>query len=550
MKRMWMTVLGSALLSGTLYAAPSPDSLPVPPVPATSASAVTLPPVPRFALPSTANGQHDVRELHVRGRALLDRELTVRGYITWIYDCVKGLRRRGVPREVTRRLVDDHPELCERPKFYLGARPDAPPDLALPVVDVPRPPNQREILALTVAQLALRPPAPSLAIGDHVAVTGTFAQQSPHGEQSTEGLLVYRGLVHVPPTRRRLVDVGDAPFVPPSTSPPPREVVSTRSHNDSIDAYERCNQALELRHPLAAASACRQALAAWRGNHLAWYALGNAYAMREEWPAAQDAYAHAAQLRPDAAMYQLYAGVAAYQLAAYLAAHPADEAPVRDPSLAGRVLAPAVLAARLSRAALTREAVLGEARVALARAVERAPGHWAASYYLGKTELALDHARLAAQAFTAAIVAEPAQAEPYIALLELYRAWDFGKQGLAIAQTAATRVTAGNVAGAWYSIGMAFTANGRDRDAIAAFDRASAGEPARALFQRGQIYARLRERSRAREDLERFLGLADPSLGVARQIARDLLASIARGEYVDSTYLRNGGQLTGALDSR
>src|SRR6185503_7945948 len=142
---------------------------------------VELPAVPSFELPPAVAGVHDVRELRVRGGALLGSELTVAGYVVWIYDCVTALSTPKTRLSELQERIDDNPGLCERPKFMLGANPTTPLERALWVVDVPRPPNKRERIALTDVQLRARPPVPEIIVGDFVAVTGTFALASPHG---------------------------------------------------------------------------------------------------------------------------------------------------------------------------------------------------------------------------------------------------------------------------------------------------------------------------------------------------------------------------------
>ena len=46
----------------------------------------TLPPAP-------ADGSHSVKELRVKGKKLLDTDITVHGFITWAYDCPTAVRK-------------------------------------------------------------------------------------------------------------------------------------------------------------------------------------------------------------------------------------------------------------------------------------------------------------------------------------------------------------------------------------------------------------------------------------------------------------------------
>ncbi|HEX5060446.1 MAG TPA: hypothetical protein VFV99_13855, partial [Kofleriaceae bacterium] len=105
-----------------------------------------LPAVPAFDLPpAPADGSHTVKELRVKGKKLLDTELTVHGFVTWAYDCKTAIRK---PEETDKDLqarIDEDPTLCERPKFYIGDTAQTPPEKSLWVVDVPRPYNALEV---------------------------------------------------------------------------------------------------------------------------------------------------------------------------------------------------------------------------------------------------------------------------------------------------------------------------------------------------------------------------------------------------------------------
>ncbi|MEO7734656.1 MAG: hypothetical protein ABIY55_27110 [Kofleriaceae bacterium] len=536
-----------------------PDALPVPAAPEVASSeVVALPVVPSFALPPVVGGIHDVRELRVGGRGLLGTELTVAGYVTWIYDCMKALARRDASEAETRLRIEERPDLCERPKFYLGARPAAPPELALWVVDVPRPLNKREEAGMSAAQRLAWPSPPRLDVGNHVAVTGTFAIRSPHGEQNSDGLVVYRSLAHLaasaptvavaaPPAVTAVV----APAAAPRPAAPMRAIVPVRDRNDSIERYEACNRALDAHRLAEAITECRAAITAWRGNHLAWYALGNAFASRADWRVARDAYGEAARLRPDAAMYQLYEGIAAYQILPHdLHARAAGSSPAAlaaalraielDPGAIRLALRPYRLAAALSAAIDPTVAGYARSRDALAAAARLAPDLALAHYYLGLTERAQDHARLAAAAFTRSIQADPSQAAPYIALIELYRAWDYTAQSVVVAHEAASHARSGTLATLAYELGMSYVASHEAARALAAFSRAISapdGVP-QARFQRGQTYLRIGDVDHASADLEAFVALTDPSLAFEQGIARSQLTEIARKHKTTADSLR------------
>ena len=101
-----------------------------------------LPAVPNFDIPTTGGDARGVRELRVMGRKLLDTQVTVKGYVTWKYDCVVAGGPGGpiggpeATPEERQKLIDDDPMLCWRPHFYLGDTPDTPPHQSLWVVEV------------------------------------------------------------------------------------------------------------------------------------------------------------------------------------------------------------------------------------------------------------------------------------------------------------------------------------------------------------------------------------------------------------------------------
>jgi hypothetical protein len=174
-------------------------------------SKISLPAVPPFDMPPTpTDGSHTVKELRVKGKKLLESEITVKGYITWAYDCPTAIREPGMSDKDVQEIIDEDPTKCERPKFYLGDTPDTPAARSLWVVDVPRPYNKLEIKRLPREEL--RNPAPDKCdpkaepskstcppykVGDQVEVTGMWKLSSPHSERNTMGLLVYKRMKNV-----------------------------------------------------------------------------------------------------------------------------------------------------------------------------------------------------------------------------------------------------------------------------------------------------------------------------------------------------------------
>lgn len=208
-----MLVTGCGGRAAAPVAHPQPVSRPAPPpapaVPAVPAvlidgqivedpPAVELPAIPDFELPRTAPGVHGVKELAIHGRAMFGEHVQVDGYVTWIYDCVAERKAAtGKSAAEVERSIEQDPTQCRRPVFHLSSTPDAHDEWGFDVVEVPRRPNRLERKRLSAAELAEWPAVPTLAVGDHVLVVGTWSDHSPHGERNSDGMLIYDGLVPV-----------------------------------------------------------------------------------------------------------------------------------------------------------------------------------------------------------------------------------------------------------------------------------------------------------------------------------------------------------------
>ena len=179
-----------------------------------------LPPVPTFALPDlNADGSMPVKILRVNGRKYFEKEVTVKGTVTWIYDCFATLRNNEEYRDRTdeqiRKYIGEEPDrYCRKPLFRIGASATDPDDQTIKVVNVPRKPTATEIKLLPKEELAnkeiWRPVCCGetgtgkkkmlvpLAIGDEVVVTGIWTQRAPTGgESDMQGLLVYATMQNV-----------------------------------------------------------------------------------------------------------------------------------------------------------------------------------------------------------------------------------------------------------------------------------------------------------------------------------------------------------------
>ncbi len=498
-----------------------PDDLPGPqPEVVKSPAKVDVPAVPGFELPATEAGFHGPRELRVRGRSLLGTEIQVKGYVTSVYDCAAELT--GANPKVTRAQVvaaiEKDPSLCERPMFFLGDARTTSRDASLWVVDVPQPPSKtardgkRQDEAKATA-------APRLAVGDYVVVTGTWAIQSPYAEHNSDGLLVYKALEPAAPV------VANEPVsaaqeltmeieLDDQTRPALRKVVDDVTRNTSVDHLNACNKALAARQYDAGIAECQTATTIWDGNHLAWYAWAGAHMAKGEWTQAKAAVEHAVALRPDQGMYQLYYGMSLYETERTEAREDQARKDHKKPDEV--TIDPAVLK-------------LDAARDALVAATKLTPELWRAHYYLGRIYRDLDDAKHAAEQFTRTIKTHPGYRFSYIALIELYRRWDYIDQALAVATLGTTNVPAADAAQLWFEVGMTYDAKHAEDQAIDAFTRAINSKPddASAKFQRGQIYFRKGDLDKAKRDLDDVVAPAAPLGGAAKQFATQLLAQIA-----------------------
>lgn len=172
---------------------------------------LNLPQVPAFDLPpAPSDGSHTVKEMRVKGKKLLESDITVKGIITWAYDCSTAIRQPGMADAELHKAIEEDPSKCERPKFYVGDSADTPPEKSLWVVEVPRPYYKIELQRLPRDELRTPPPdrcnpkadrkkstCPPYQVGDAVEVTGTWKLTSPHTERNSDGLLVYKRMKNV-----------------------------------------------------------------------------------------------------------------------------------------------------------------------------------------------------------------------------------------------------------------------------------------------------------------------------------------------------------------
>src|SRR5262245_14488976 len=202
----------------------------------------------------------------------------------------------------------------------------------------------------------------------------------------------------------------------------------------------------------------KEAVDAWRDNHMAWYGLGNAYTGRQNWKDAADAFGEAVKLKDDDAMYQMLRGISMYEAAVQQAR---DEQAKREgkkpeeitPDLKGVNFEPALQH--------------------LQAAVKINPELWRAQYYLGRIYREQEKYAEAAEAFTSAIKNNPREQAPYVALAKMYLQWGYTDESIKVASQGADNVPGQNERSeVYFMLGMGHRDKKDTENAIKAFTHA------------------------------------------------------------------------------
>jgi hypothetical protein len=207
---------------------------------------LNLPKIPPFDLDAPpAAGSHTGKEMRVKGKKLLESEVTVKGVITWAYDCRTAIRQPSMSETELTKMIDEDPSKCERPKFFVGDSGETPAEKSLWVVEVPRPYYKIELERLSKEELR-NPPAnrcdakdpkkaacPPYKVGDKVEITGTWKLSSPYSERNSDGLLVYKRMKNVTQNwESPAVEAKPGAASPPGpTKPSPQDLVNRGKRN-------------------------------------------------------------------------------------------------------------------------------------------------------------------------------------------------------------------------------------------------------------------------------------------------------------------------------
>jgi tetratricopeptide (TPR) repeat protein len=240
------------------------------------------------------------------------------------------------------------------------------------------------------------------------------------------------------------------------------------------------------------------------------------HSAQRRWHDASEAFGKAADLDPGATTYQVFLGMALYEEAQEKAREAAAAAQGRNPEDVEPDMSTVDLDPALSRLLL---------------AVQQAPRLAGAQYYVGRIYRDQYHAREAAEAFTAAIVADPSLGDAYVALMGLYARWGYLDEAISVGRTATDHVVdALPKSNVLVVLGQALTDHGSPAEALAAFEAAVGASPdnGAAQFQLGQAEFKRNDFTAAKTALEAFL--KSPAAGsdsMASSVANKMLLEIA-----------------------
>jgi tetratricopeptide (TPR) repeat protein len=289
---------------------------------------------------------------------------------------------------------------------------------------------------------------------------------------------------------------------------------------DQKKSIEKTNEgvkALRSKNYDQAVARLEDATKAYRDNHTAWYNLGLAHDGMKKYDLAATAYEQAAKLSGKDAMYHMQLGIARYNqtVAEQTKAHARDQqkelkdVDPADVDLKGANFEPAL--------------------TSLKNAVELNDNLFRAHYYIGRIHRHAENARGSADAFTKAIEANPRFVNPYIALGEIYRRWDYTDEAIKVLTQGKANVPGDKErAEMLFALGMAYDDKKDYAKAIEEFTAALAADKNlhKARYQRGLAHFRLGAYKDARADLEQYQKNAKDEFtrSISQKTLMDILA--------------------------
>jgi tetratricopeptide (TPR) repeat protein len=287
------------------------------------------------------------------------------------------------------------------------------------------------------------------------------------------------------------------------------------ARNDSINAANKGTQAYGQKQYETAISEYKRATDLWDGNANAWYGLGGAYAGKLDWTKAAEAMQHAVALAPEQPLYQFYYGRFLYEKAG----QGAREEQARRQNKKPEEIMPDLTGVNFE-----------PARQHLQESIKLNPDLWGPHYFLGRIYRDTGKTKEAAEELTKALQGGAIDPEPWVALAELYRQWDYTDQAIQVAE-AGTAVVPGSheKSQIWFEVGMGYDDKRQNDKAIDAFTKALEGKRDLqiARFQRGQAYYRKADYNNAKRDLEEISKTGGASIQFEKQQASKMLVDIA-----------------------
>jgi tetratricopeptide (TPR) repeat protein len=284
------------------------------------------------------------------------------------------------------------------------------------------------------------------------------------------------------------------------------------------EAIKRANagaKALSAKQYDTAITEFKEAVSLDRENFMAWYQLGEAYREKKTWKEAVEAFESASKLRPNDLMLNMRYGVALYEEAVDRERQAEATRQKKKPEEVTPDLRNVNFDAALQH---------------LEAAIKQDTNLYNAQYYVGRIYRDQLKDAQAADAFTKAILAWPRFGEPYIALGELYRRWDYPNEAIQVVSQGVEHVMENETKSKlYYVLGMAYFDKVEDAKAITAFTEALklSKDNHKAKFQRGQSHFRLGQLKEADKDFEEFAKAAGTGLAPLKTIAQKFRFQIA-----------------------
>ncbi len=239
-----------------------------------------------------------------------------------------------------------------------------------------------------------------------------------------------------------------------------------KDKNASIEAANQGVEAYAAQQYSSASEHFGEATKLYAENHQAWYGLGQVHSKQKDWEQAAEAFSEAVKYRKDDAMYRMWLGIASYE--------------------AGN---------------------LEQAQTNLEEGVKLNPDLYRAYWYLGQIHRDENRPKEAAEAWTKAAALNPYYGPPFYRLGELYLTWDKIDEAVSVLEQGTLHVKEDReLTNVYYYLGLAYEAKQQWDKAIEAYSKAidMRSDNLDAKFQRGLVYAKKGDTSKARADLEEY----------------------------------------------